>query len=123
MNLKKPWFMRIAQVPLEKYLNSDGNTGTDYFWNETLLGNAIPFKPLLWFNENTQQQSPIYQPGFIPISIKDIEYDYDHNTPLNLVYASPSFTNDNVGIIHAVLVFKINENYVPIVEGPVKPIT
>ena len=120
---KKPWFMRIAQVPLEKYLNSDGNTGTDYFWNETLLGNAIPFKPLLWFNENTQQQSPIYQPGFIPISIKDIEYDYDHNTPLNLVYASPSFTNDNVGIIHAVLVFKINENYVPIVEGPVKPIT
>ena len=120
---KKPWFMRIAQVPLEQYLNSDGNTGTDYFWNETLLGNAIPFKPLLWFNENTQQQSPIYQPGFIPISIKDIKYDYDHNTPLNLVYASPSFTNDNVGIIHAVLVFKINENYVPIVEGPVKPIT
>ena len=111
---KKTWFMRIAQVPLEKYLNSDGNTGTDYFWNETLLGNAIPFKPLLWFNENTQQQSPIYQPGFVPISIKDIKYDYDRNTPLNLVYSSPSFTNDNVGIIHAVHVFKINENYDPI---------
>ena len=111
---KKTWFMRIAQVPLEKYLNSDGMTGTDYFWNETLLGNAIPFKPLLWFNENTQQQSPIYQPGFIPISIKDIKYDYDRNTPLNLVYSSPSFTNDNVGIIHAVHVFKINENYDPI---------
>ena len=111
---KKTWFMRIAQVPLEKYLNSDGMTGTDYFWNETLLGNAIPFKPLLWFNENTQQQSPIYQPGFVPISIKDIKYDYDRNTPLNLVYSSPSFTNDNVGIIHAVHVFKINENYDPI---------
>ena len=111
---KKPWFMRIAGVPLEKYLHSDGISGNDYFWNETLLGNAIPFKPLVWFNENTQKQSLTYQPGFIPISIKDIRYDYDRNTPLNLVYASPSFTNDDVGLIQAVLVFKLNENYVPI---------
>jgi dolichyl-diphosphooligosaccharide--protein glycosyltransferase len=106
--------MRIAGVPLEKYLHSNGLSGTDYFWNETLLGNAIPFKPLVWFNENTQKQSLTYQPGFIPISIKDIRYDYDRNTPLNLVYASPSFTNDNVGLMQAILVFKLNENYVPI---------
>ena len=112
--LKKPWFMRIAGVPLEKYLHSDGLTGNDYFWNETLLGNAIPFKPLLWFNENTQKQSSTYQPGSIPISIKDVRYDYDRNTPLNLVYASPSFTNDDVGLIQAILVFKLNENYDPI---------
>jgi len=111
---KTPWFMHIAGVPLEKYLHSDGYSGTDYFWNETLLGNAIPFKPLIWFNENTQKQSSTYQPGFIPISIKDIRYDYDRNTPLNLVYASPSFTNDNVGLIQAILVFKLNENYDPI---------
>jgi dolichyl-diphosphooligosaccharide---protein glycosyltransferase len=111
---KKPWFMRIAGVSLEKYLNSDGLTGNDYFWNETLLGNAIPFKPLIWFNENTQKQSSTYQYGFIPVSMKDIRYDYDGNTPLNLVYASPSFTNDDVGLIQAVLVFKLNENYDPI---------
>ncbi|RZD42999.1 MAG: hypothetical protein CXT78_08675, partial [Thaumarchaeota archaeon] len=49
---KKQWFMRIAKIqqvdgntiefPFEKYSNPDGLTGTDYFWNETLLGNAIP---------------------------------------------------------------------------------
>ena len=130
---KKQWFMRIAQLetadgdviqfPFEKYSNPDGLTGTTYFWNETLLGNSIPFKPLVWFNDNTQQESLTYQPGFVPLHIKEIEYDSESNTPLNLVYASPSFTNDSIGIIHAVLVFKINENYVPIVEGPIKPIT
>jgi len=118
---KKSWFMRIAKIqmdngdviefPFEKYSHPDERTGTPYFWNETLLGNAIPFKPFLYFNEITQQQSSSYQPGFVPLSIKEIKYDYDSNTPLNLVYASPSFTNDNIGIIHAVLVFEINKNY------------
>ncbi len=120
---KKQWFMRIAKIqqedgiiqfPFEKYSNPDGLTGTNYFWNETLLGNAIPFKPLVWYNENTGQQSTSFQPGFVPLSIKEIRYDSESNTPLNLVYASPSFTNDNVGIFHAVLVFEINKTYDPI---------
>ncbi len=120
---KKQWFMRIAKIqqedgiiqfPFEKYSNPDGLTGTNYFWNETLLGNAIPFKPLVWYNENTGQQSTSFQPGFVPLSIKEIRYDSESNTPLNLVYASPSFTNDNIGIFHAVLVFEINKTYDPI---------
>ena len=126
---KKQWFMRIAKIiipatpltetevihfPFEKYSNPDGLTGTNYFWNETLLGNAIPFKPLVWYNENTGQQSTSFQPGFVPLSIKEIRYDSKSNTPLNLVYASPSFTNDNIGIFHAVLVFEINKTYDPI---------
>ena len=126
---KKQWFMRIAKIiipatpltetevihfPFEKYSNPDGLTGTNYFWNETLLGNAIPFKPLVWYNENTGQQSTSFQPGFVPLSIKEIRYDSEGNTPLNLVYASPSFTNDNIGIFHAVLVFEINKTYDPI---------
>jgi dolichyl-diphosphooligosaccharide--protein glycosyltransferase len=120
---KKQWFMRIAKIqqedgiiqfPFEKYSNPDGLTGTNYFWNETLLGNAIPFKPLVWYNENTGQQSTSFQTGFVPLSIKEIRYDSESNTPLNLVYASPSFTNDNIGIFHAVLVFEINKTYDPI---------
>ena len=109
---KKHWIMRIAGENFyQQYSNPDHTTATDAFWTETLLGNAIPFNTFVWYNENTQQQSTKYQPGFVPISIKEINYDYDSDTPLNLVYASPSFTNDSVGIIHAVLVFKINENY------------
>ena len=102
---KKPWIMHIAGASTEKLLHPDGRSATEYFWNETLLGNAIPFKPLVWYNENTGQQSTSFQPGFVPLSIKEIRYDSDGNTPLNLVYASPSFTNDNIGIFHAVLVF------------------
>ena len=51
---KKQWFMRIAGEPLAKYLYSDGLSGTDYFWNETLLGQMIPFTPIVYANQNNQ---------------------------------------------------------------------
>jgi len=123
---KKSWFVSIAKIiipatesterqvihfPPEKFLHPDGRSATDYFWNETLLGNAIPFKPFVWYENGSGDQSLLYRPGFMQIFTKEIKYDYDSNTPLNLVYASPGFTNDNVGIIHGVLVFKINDNY------------
>ena len=65
----------------------------------------------MWYENGSGDQSLLYRPGFMQIFTKEIKYDYDSNTPLNLVYASPGFTNDNVGIIHGVLVFKINDNY------------
>ena len=52
MNLKNHWFMRIADVELSKYLESGSNFGTNYFWNETLLGKMIPYNTLLYYNEN-----------------------------------------------------------------------
>ena len=108
---KKPWIMHIAGASTEKLLHPDGRSATEYFWNETLLGNAIPFKPFVWYENGSGNQSLSYIPGFIQIFTKEITYDYDGNTPLNLVYASPGFTNDNVGMIHGVLVFEINDNY------------
>jgi len=108
---KKPWIMRISEAPLQKLLHPDGYNTTNYFWNETLLGNAIPFKPLVWYDDWTSEQSLSYKSGFVQIFTKEIKYDYDENTPLNLVFASPSFTNDNVGLIHGVLVFEVNDNY------------
>ena len=71
---KKQWFMRIAEVPLQKYLYSDGMSGTDYFWNETLLGKMIPFTTLAYHNFQNQQQSEIFRPGFSEISVKEIKY-------------------------------------------------
>ena len=111
---KKQWFMRIAEVPLSKYLHSDGMSGTDYFWNETLLGKMIPFTTLAYHNFQNQQQSEIYRPGFSEISVKEIKYHSDAD-PLKLVYASPSFTNENSEFVTGVFVYEINESYTPVI--------
>ncbi len=109
---KKQWFMRIAEVPLSKYLYSDGMSGTDYFWNETLLGKMIPFTTLAYHNFQNQQQSEIFIPGFSEITVKEIKY-YSEDDPLKLVYASSSFVNENSVPVTGVFVYKINENYLP----------
>jgi dolichyl-diphosphooligosaccharide--protein glycosyltransferase len=109
---KKPWFMRIGDVELSKYLESDGQTGTNYFWNETLLGQMIPYNTILYYNEEYQQSSELFQNGFVPISVSEINYLDDGNYPLKLVYTSPSFTNKNIDRFSAVLVYEVNKNYI-----------
>ena len=111
---KKQWFMRIAEEPLSKYLHSDGISGTDYFWNETLLGKMIPFSPLSYVNLQTNQQSPIFQPGFTPIYVKDVKFPIDGDGPLRLVYSSPSFDVEKGGTLIGVFVYEINKDYVPL---------
>jgi dolichyl-diphosphooligosaccharide--protein glycosyltransferase len=110
---KKQWFMRIAEEPLEKYLYSDGFSGTDYFWNSTLLGKMIPFTTLAYHNFQNQQQSETFQPGFTPIFTKDIKYSSDDD-PLKLVYASSGFTEEKTGPMIGVFVYEINKNYTSI---------
>jgi dolichyl-diphosphooligosaccharide--protein glycosyltransferase len=104
------WFARIAELPAEKYLKSDGITGTNYFNEQTMLGKMIPFTTAVYYNPGTQENSAIYKPGFIEIVIKNIEYDSDDD-PLKLVYASPSFMNEKEGHMNIVLVYEINKNY------------
>ena len=109
---KKPWFMRIANVELSKYLEPNSSIGTKYFWNETLLGKMIPYNTLLYFNEESQQTSEIFQNGFVPISVLEINYNDDGNYPLKLVHTSPSFTNKNIERFNAVFVYEVNKNYI-----------
>ncbi len=111
---KKQWFMRIAEQPIEKFVYYDGMSGTDYFWNETLLGQMIPFSPLGYVNLNTNQQSQTYQPGFTGIYAKDIKFPEDGNWPLRLVYSSPSFDVEKGGNVIGVFVYEINKDYVPL---------
>ena len=110
---KKPWFMRIADVDLLKYLESDGRTGTSYFWNETLLGQMIPYNTIIYYNEEYQQSSKTFQNGFVPISVLEINYADEGNYPLKLVHTSPSFTNENIKRFSTVLVYEVNKNYIP----------
>jgi dolichyl-diphosphooligosaccharide--protein glycosyltransferase len=111
---KKSWFMRIANVDYSKYTEFDGLTGNNYFWNETLLGKMIPYNTLLYYNEASQESSTIFQNGFVPISVLDINYLDDGNYPFKLVHTSPSFTNKNIDRFSAVLVYEINKNYISI---------
>lgn len=111
---KKQWFMKIAQEPLLKYLQSDGISGTDYFWNETLLGQMFPFSLLGYVDpQNTAIQSAIYQPGLVGIYVKDIKYPSYGDGPLRLVYSSPSFVEEKVGPMIGVFVYEINKDYTP----------
>ncbi len=110
---KKQWFMRIAKEPLEQYLYSDGMSGTDYFWSNTLLGQMLPFAVIGYVDpQNTNIQSATFQPGFIPIYVKDVKYPSDSNGPLRLVYASSSFVEEKAGPMIGVFVYEINKNYI-----------
>ena len=108
---KKQWFMRIAEEPVEKYVHTDGITGTDYFWNETLLGKMIPFTTLAYHNFQTQQQSETFVPGFTAILTPEIKYLADEDGPFKFVYASPSVTNAKNGPMIGVFVYEVNKDY------------
>ena len=110
---KKQWFIRIADMPVAQYLESDGISGTDSFWNDTLLGKMFPFTPLAYVNLQTNQQSATYQPGFTPIYVKDIKYPSDSNGPLRLVHASPSFNAEKGQPMIGVFIYEINKDFVP----------
>jgi dolichyl-diphosphooligosaccharide--protein glycosyltransferase len=110
---KKPWFIRIAEEPLEKYLHLDGSSGTDYFWDNTLLGKLFPFSTIAYVDpRNPEIQSEKFQPGLQPIYVKNIKYPIDGEGPFRLVYGSPSFVNDDE-ILLGVLIYEINDNYTP----------
>jgi dolichyl-diphosphooligosaccharide--protein glycosyltransferase len=110
---KKQWFMRIAGEPLEKYVHPDGSSGTDYFWNDTLLGKLFPFSPLAYIDpSNTESQSQTWKPGFTPVYGKDIKYPTNGEGPFRFVHGSPSFVNES-RVLLGVFVYEINDNYIP----------
>ena len=110
---KKQWFMRIANEPLTKYLHSDGISGTDHFWDETMLGKMIPFKPIAYVNLQTNQQSANYNLGYTGIYEKQIKFSPEDNGPLKLVYSSPSFDVEKGGTVIGVFVYEVNKDFTP----------
>ncbi len=111
---KKQWFMRIAGHDTNQYLHADGLSGTDYFWNETLLGQMFPFSVLGYVNPNNiAEQYPTYVPGTVGIYGKDIKFPEDGDGPLRLVYASSSFTDEKPGPMIGVFIYEINKQYNP----------
>jgi dolichyl-diphosphooligosaccharide--protein glycosyltransferase len=97
-------------MPLQEYLYSDNATGTEKFWNSTLLGKMIPFTPLGYLDLSEYSQAEDYQSGFI-LYLKDIKYDSNSNEPLQIVYASPSFDRISEGEVSGIIIYKINKEY------------
>ncbi len=109
---KKQWFMRIAEEPLSKYLLNDGFSGTDHFWENTLLGKMTPYSPIGYLEPDSNQITS-YQLGYTGIYVKDIKYPSDGNGPLRLAYSSTSFEDENVGPILGIFIYEINKEYNP----------
>ncbi|MEO2265205.1 MAG: STT3 domain-containing protein [Nitrosopumilus sp.] len=108
---KKHWFMIIAEEDLSKYLYVDDNSGTNYFWNSTLLGKMFPFTPVTYIDLQTNELYPFYLPGLESVYVKDIKYPYNENGPLRLVYASPSFTEEKIGPMIGIFIYEVNKDY------------
>jgi len=106
---KKYWLLRIAEMPLQEYLYSDNATGTEKFWNSTLLGKMIPFTPLGYLDLSEYSQAED-QSGYV-LYLKDIKYDLNSNEPLQLVYTSPSFDRISEGEVSGIIIYKINKEY------------
>jgi len=112
---KAYWFIKIADLPIRDYYNPEFTSYTDKFWNETLLGQLIPFSVLIYVDPNdTSIQSETFKPGLTAVYVKDIKFPADSDGPFQMVYVSPSFANakgDNVML--GAVIYKINKDYNP----------
>lgn len=114
---KKQWFMRIGGFDTTNYLQPDGFTATPRFWDTTLLGQLIPFRPVLYAQGGQfSNLQPNYSPGTVALYLKHVKFPVGPNPgtqALSLVYSSPSFQSNEPGLVFAVLIYKVNHNYVP----------
>ena len=111
---KAYWFMKITDLDLFDYYNPELSGYTDKFWNETLLGNMIPYTPITYVDaDNPEIQSETFKPGYIPIYLKDIKFPNNEDGPFQLVYVPPSFERDAPGPLTGPLIYKINKEYNP----------
>ena len=108
---KKHWFIRIGGFNESEYVESNGDTPKQKYW-DSLLGKMMPFQTIGFYNPSTGTLSPTYQPNAIPFYIKDIKYPKGNTSePLSLVYASKSFESDDPGLFFGVLVYKVNQDF------------
>ena len=115
---KKQWFMRIGGFNETNYIEEDGFTPKPEFWNNTLIGKMFPLEPLYYARFGPQGPIEIqesWQPGLVGLYAQNVKYPAEggnNNQPLELVYASPSFENQE-GIMFGVLIYKVNDDYIP----------
>lgn len=118
---KKQWFIRIGGFDEKEYIEQDGFTPTPQFWNDTLIGKLFPFEPLSYARFGAEGPAEIqktWQPGLVGLYTENVKYPAGggNEQPLQLVYASPSFENQQ-GLVFGVFIYKVNHDYVPKPQG------
>jgi dolichyl-diphosphooligosaccharide--protein glycosyltransferase len=114
---KKQWFMRIGGFDEASYVEEDGFTPKPEFWNNTLIGKMFPLQPLYYARfgpEGPIEVQETWQQGLVGLYAQNVKYPANggNDQPLNLVYASPSFDNQN-GIMFGIFIYKVNHDYSP----------
>jgi dolichyl-diphosphooligosaccharide--protein glycosyltransferase len=112
---KKQWFMRIGGFDEMNYVEEDGFTPKPEFWNNTLIGKMFPLEPLYYARLGPQGPIEIqerWQPGLVGLYAQNVKYPAGggNDQPLELVYASPSFENQE-SIMFGVFIYKVNHDY------------
>ena len=85
-------------------------TPTNYFEHNTLFGKLIPFSVITYVDLATLEYSDTYSHGLTPLFVKNLKFT-DPDGPFTLEYASPSFHETGNGSMLAVLIYKINHNF------------
>ena len=114
---KKQWFIRIGGFDESNYVEEDGFTPKPEFWNNTLIGKLFPLEPLYYARFGAQGPAEVqetWQPGLVGLYAQNVKYPADggNDQPLHLVYASPSFENEE-GILFGIFIYKVNHDYTP----------
>jgi len=108
---KKTWFAAISNHQVSKYIQDDNITPTDYYMEKSTLGMLTPFSIFKYVEPNTGRTFDEYSNGFIPVYVSELKFKNPENDPFYLVYASPSFYNQQPGPMSTVLIYKINHDY------------
>jgi len=123
---KKHWFMRIAGVDENQYIEDDGFTAKPLFWNSTLLGKMFPVQPAAYVRLDEQGRpqdlQAEYKTGYAPLYMEQMKYPQNSTETLRLVHASPSFLNQDARLMLGVLLYEVLEEPIKPVEKPKREI-
>jgi len=109
---KKQWFMAIAGIDPYDHMEDDWFTPKPWLIKGSFYGNLIPFSMISYYDPETGKQFAEYQPDTVALWAKDIKFE-DPDGPFTLVYASPSFSEQDAGWFNSVLIYKVNHEYIP----------
>ena len=107
------WIIKIAGLNIMDYYYWGGDAYSDHFWDATLLGNLIPFTPIIFVDPITEEQSITYKTGYVTVYVRDIKFSTSDEGPFQLVYLSPSLDRADDGNINGVIIYKVNKGYIP----------
>ena len=110
---KKAWFAKISGHQSSKFIHDDNITPTQYFMENSTLGQMIPYSIIKYVEPNTGRTFDNYQRGLIPVYVNDLKFKDPASDPFVLVYASPSYYSQQPGTMNLILIYKINPDYQP----------